>query len=93
MEETAVDRAMRRVRAPIIFLLILSGPVTLLSYGMLMKHMLTTAPVWISAAVVVSHIFTWLGIASLFDKQQERRQSSGRVQSAPLPPMKRVDPR
>lgn len=74
MEEHAIDRAMRAIRPLLIGLLFISGPVMLLSYGMMLKHMLYTAPGWVSAIVVLCHAVTWLAIASLFDRQQERRQ-------------------
>lgn len=90
MTEHPIDRFMRAIRPLLIGLLFLALPVMLLSYGWMLKQLLYAAPFWVSAAVVLAHMVTWLGIASLFDKQQERRQSSERGQSAPLPPMKRA---
>lgn len=66
---------MRALRGPIIAALVVSGPIMLMSYGWMIKHFVTTAPVWLSVVVVIAHFLVWLGIGSLFDRQQERRQS------------------
>lgn len=69
MQEHYLDRLMRRLRPVIIAALVLAGPVFLLSYVLMLKQMLLGIGWW-SAPVVVAHVLTWLGIASLFDSRQ-----------------------
>jgi hypothetical protein len=69
-----IDRIMLRARTTIVVLAVLSLPVFLVSYGLMMKHAVTTYPVWIAVSVFVSHAIGWLGIASLIDMTRERDQ-------------------
>lgn len=69
------DRIMRVLRVPLIIGAMLCFPVFMLSYGYAMKWLITTAPFWLSAPSVISHLVVFLGVASLFDSQEERRQS------------------
>lgn len=70
------DRIMQAARPLILILAIPALPVMLFSYGWMLKELVTAAPIWVSAAVVISHLIGWLGIAALFDKREEQRQSS-----------------
>lgn len=69
------DRIMRVLRVPLIIGAMLCFPVFMLSYGYAMKWLIKTAPFWLSAPSVISHLVVFLGVASLFDSQEERRQS------------------
>lgn len=69
------DRIMRVLRVPLIIGAMLCFPVFMLSYGYAMKWLITTAPFWLSAPSVISHLVVFLGVASLFDSQEERRRS------------------
>jgi hypothetical protein len=71
--EHPIDRAARRIRGPITILAGLCLPVCLLSYGWMVKTALETWPLWASIPAVLSHIIAALGLASLLDIQQERR--------------------
>ncbi len=85
MYEHPIDRLTHRLRLPIIVVAVVSLPVFLITYGLMVRYALTTWPWWGSAALVVSHLMGWLGIGSLFDMRQEKRQSSEGAQSLRLP--------
>ncbi len=85
MYEHPIDRLMYRLRVPIIVLAVLSLPVFLLTYGLMLRYALTTWPWWGGVALVVSHLMGWLGIGSLFDMRQEKHQSSEAAPSPQLP--------
>jgi hypothetical protein len=71
MSEHIADRLARRARPFLIVALVLSGPVFLLSYVLLMRDMALSLGWW-AAPVFVAHVLTWLGIASLLDNRQGR---------------------
>lgn len=48
-------------------------PIMLLSYGWMLKELMFSAPGWISAVVIISHLIGWLGISALIDMKSERR--------------------
>lgn len=73
MQEQPIDRLMRRGRGFILVLTALCFPIFLISYGFMVHAMLTTWGWW-AVPASVAHCIGWLGIASLFDIQQERRQ-------------------
>ena len=79
-KEHPIDRFMRRMRGPILWAFVISGPIMLASYGWMIKHLLETAPAWVSVPVVISHVMGWIAIGSLFDRQQERRSRLERGQ-------------
>lgn len=62
-----VDRLMLKLRVPIIIGAALCFPVFMLSYGYALRWLITTAPIWISAPSVISHLVVFLGVASLID--------------------------
>lgn len=66
----------------------LSGPIAVLTYGKAMVAFIWTLPPWLAVVVFFSHIIAMIGVGSLIDRQQERRQSSGSEQSGPLPQKK-----
>lgn len=70
-----IDRLVYRLRKPIIAAIYIAGPVMMFSYGWGVKELYFSAPGWLTAVVVIAHIIVWVGIGSLFDRQQERRQS------------------
>lgn len=69
------DRIMRALRVPLIIGAVLCFPVFMLSYGYAMKWLITAAPFWISVPSVISHLAVFLGVASLIDSREARRQS------------------
>ena len=83
MKEHIADRFARAVRPFVIAGIYLCLPIYLFSSGWGLKQLMFAAPWWVSVIVVISHFVTWLGIASLFDMQQERRQSLRDAQSVP----------
>ena len=62
---------MRRGRGLIVALLILSLPIFLGSYAMMIGDVVKGWGWW-ALPVVFAHITGWIGIASLFDRQQGR---------------------
>ena len=93
LSQHPIDRFGRATRGIFLFAMVACLPVTLYSYAWMIKQVYLAAPTWISVVVTVSQIITFLGIASLFDKQQERRQLSEPAQSEPPLQTKRVGPR
>lgn len=67
-----LDRFMVRIRPLLIGAAVLSLPVMLISYGWMMKQLFTTAPGWVSVAVLISHLIVWLGISALIDMRSEQ---------------------
>lgn len=63
---------MRAWRGAFIVAAYLSAPIMLISYSLMIKHMIETADWWVTVIVVISHLLGWIGIASLFDQRQER---------------------
>ena len=63
---------MRAWRGAFILAACLSAPIMLISYSLMIKHMIETADWWVTVIVVISHLLGWIGIASLFDQRQER---------------------
>jgi len=80
-----IDRAAYALRGVILGATYLCAPIYMISYGWMLKKLLTTAPGWVSAVVILAHIIVWIGIASLFDRSQERRQTQELDQSARPP--------
>lgn len=81
MTEHIADRVTRNLRGVFIGLAGVSLPVFLIGYGFMLKNALTTWPLWASIPVVIAQIVVCLGLASLLDIRQERRNPSA---SAPL---------
>jgi len=71
-KEHPLDRLARRFRGLIILMLFISAPIMLLSYGWMMVQSFKYMPGWLFSIVFIAHLFSWLGISSLFDSQQER---------------------
>lgn len=70
-----IDRFFFRIRGALVVVAVLSAPVFFLSYAMMLKWVLTTAPAWMGVAVIVSHVTVWIGLSALFDSLRERGQS------------------
>lgn len=92
-KEHPIDRAMRPLRGVFIWGLIVSGPIFMMSYAWGVKQVYLSAPGWITAAVVIAHLATWLAIGSLIDIRQERLNLQLDGQHARHQPKPRVDPR
>lgn len=91
-KEHPLDRLGRKIRTPLIWSLWISGPIAVFTYAKAIIAFASGLPGWLAVIVVLSHIAMFVGIGSLIDRQQERRQSSEFGQSARPQPMKRVDP-
>lgn len=91
-KEHPLDRLGRKIRTPLIWSLWISGPIAVFTYGKAMVAFIVTLPPWLAVLVFFTHIIAMVSVGSLFDRQQERRQSSEFGQSARPQPMKRVDP-
>lgn len=83
-KEHPVDRLMRALRGPIIVGMYLCLPVFLLSYGWMARDFVAAVPAWVAVPVVIAHLVTVIGVASLIDRQKERQQSSEHAQSVQL---------
>ena len=73
MQETFLDRVFRRLRKPLILLALISGPVTIWSYGygfFLLKDVVGL-PVWLFLALC--NIIVLIGFGCLVDSRQEQR--------------------
>jgi len=92
-KEHPLDRLGRKLQTPLIWSLWVSGPIAVFTYGKAIIAYAWTLPGWLTFIVVLSHIVMFVGVASLIDRQQARRQSSESGQSAPPQPMRRADPR
>ena len=68
-----IDRVARKFRGLIIVLAVVSFPVFLVSYIWMVREAFFALPLWAWLGLVVSHTIGFLGIASLFDRYQERR--------------------
>ncbi len=64
---------MRAWRGVFIVAAYLSAPIMLISYAMMVGRFAQAADWWVTVIVVISHLLGWIGIASLFDRQQEQR--------------------
>lgn len=82
-KEHPLDRLGRKLRTPIIWSLWVSGPIAVFTYGKAMVDFIFALPVGLAVIVFVAQIMALIGIGSLFDRQSERRLSSGSAQSAP----------
>ncbi len=71
--EHPIDRFARSVRGPVVVLAAICLPVCLLSYGWMVKSAIETWPLWASIPAIVAQIVVFLGIASLLDTRQERK--------------------
>ena len=71
--EHPLDTFMRAWRGVFIVAFVLSGPIMLISYVQMFMDFVTSIDLWLAVVIVVSHLLGWIGIASLFDQQQERR--------------------
>ena len=80
-KENRLDRIGRAIRVPVIWGLIVSGPIALYTYGHAIMAYVRDLPAWLAVIVVVAQIAMWVAVGFLFDIQQERRQSSQREQS------------
>jgi hypothetical protein len=72
-KESLSDRLERAARPVLLGLLVITGPVFFFTYAWGMKLLLTVVPLWAWALICLCHVMAWLGVASLFDTQQERR--------------------
>lgn len=87
-KEHPLDRLGRKMQTPLIWSLWVSGPIAVFTYAKAIVAYAWTLPGWLAAIVVLSHIAMFVGVGSLIDRQQLRRQSSGSAQSGPLPQKK-----
>ena len=92
-KEHPLDRLGRKLQTPLIWSLWISGPIAVFSYAKAMVAFIWTLPPWLGVIVFFANLIALVGVASLIDRQQSRRQSSEFAQSAPPQPMRRVDPR
>ena len=89
-KEHPLDRLGRKIRTPLIWSLWVSGPIAVFTYGKAMVAFIWTLPPWMAVVVFFSHIIAMVGVGSLIDRQQERRQLSESAQSAPPRQTKRA---
>ncbi len=75
-KEHPLDRLGRKLRTPIIWSLWISGPIAVFSYGKAMTAFIWSLPGWLAVIVGLRQIAALVAVGSLFDRQQERRQSS-----------------
>ena len=78
--ENRLDRIGRAIRVPVIWGLLASGPIAVISYGFAIAAFVGTLPGWLGAVVVIAQIAALAAVGFLFDIQQERRQSSAHAQ-------------
>ncbi len=76
-----IDRLVYRLRWPIVWVAAISAPVFLFSYGKMMILAYDAWSGWAFGLAFTAHLVTLLSVASLFDSQQERRQSKEDGQS------------
>lgn len=81
------DRLTYRLRPVIIAGLWLAVPVFLVSYAGMFARAVIGMPWYFGIPVVIAHLVAWLGIASLFDIQQERLESQKDARSERHPPI------
>ena len=92
-KEHPFDRLARRLQTPLIWFLWVSAPIALFTYGKAMVAFIWSLPPALGVITFIAQIVALLGIASLFDRQQARRQSSEHGQSAQPQQTRRADPR
>lgn len=51
----------------------LAGPVFFVSYAYMLKLLHNAVPLWLFAAICVSHIIVWIAASMLHDFQKERQ--------------------
>ena len=80
IKEHPADRIARAMRGPILVSAFLCFPAFMLSYGLAMHWLITTAPLWIAIPSIIAHVAVMLGLASLIDTREERRHQKQDVQ-------------
>ena len=80
-DEHPLDIFMCAWRGAFIVAAYLSAPIMVISYAMMVGRFAQAADWWVTVIVVISHLLGWIGIASLFDRQQERRHPPQDAQS------------
>lgn len=71
--ENIFDRFGYWARPVLIALLWLCLPVALVTYSQMAGMIIQQWPWWVSLPAITAHLVCFLGIASLFDRQEERR--------------------
>ena len=70
-----LDRLVYRLRFPIVVGAVISAPVMLISYGMMMVDFVMAQPGWLGAIIFASHFTGWIGLSALFDSLKEKQQT------------------
>jgi hypothetical protein len=68
-----LDRFMVRIRPALIGMAVLSLPVMLISYGVMLANFVTSQPDWLGALVFSAHFVGWICISALIDSLREKR--------------------